>query len=344
MEKSGLDISIVICCYNSADRIKPTLKHIASQKKISKFFFEVILINNNSTDNTGAVAFEFWKELDSSIELKIFTEIEPGLAHARRRGIEEASGKYILFCDDDNWLNKYYLRNSYAILEANPKIGVLGGLGIPKIEGEKPDWFKQYSKYYATGPQAGIDGNITQSKGYVYGAGSIFRKKALQVLAEKNFQPLLSGRKGKRLISGEDNELCYAIAFLGYEIHYSEDLKFQHFIPSGRLTYNYLKRFRIGQASSYDIIRSYETILFSEGRIRRSKYARKNELRRITPELASLLIKRLQGKIDRAEYIFNYFNKLYIIKNCLSNWTYFIETEKEIFELYKKLSSHKLTK
>ena len=56
-------ISIIICCYNSAKRLHETLKHLALQQVSDTIHWEVILVNNNSTDATTQIALEIWNGL-----------------------------------------------------------------------------------------------------------------------------------------------------------------------------------------------------------------------------------------------------------------------------------------
>ena len=62
-----IDFSIIICCFNSAKRIEPTLGHIAKQNS-SHFKFEVILVDNNSTDETQTISLNIWNSFNSKKE------------------------------------------------------------------------------------------------------------------------------------------------------------------------------------------------------------------------------------------------------------------------------------
>src|SRR5690606_30759578 len=100
-------ISVIICTYNGAERIVPTLKALQSQILDPTIQVEVILVNNRSTDTTIEVAQTTWGNFP--IPLLIEFEAEAGVSRARRKGIEVAQYEYILFCDDDNHLFQDYL-------------------------------------------------------------------------------------------------------------------------------------------------------------------------------------------------------------------------------------------
>jgi glycosyltransferase involved in cell wall biosynthesis len=253
-------ISVIICCYNSASRIAPTLQHLVAQKNMPPSAWEVILIDNASTDDTAEKASRFWEALEvEKPAFKILAELKPGLSAARKKGIESSCFDYVLFCDDDNWLDENYLSISLDIMKANQCIGALGGTGHPVFEGKEPPyfWINQYHAL-AVGIQSGKEGDITEERGVLYGAGMIINKGAFRILREKfGFQFLLSGRVGSNLVSSEDHELCLAMRKIGYRIFYSKDLKFEHFIPAFRTTIQYYKRLFTGFGMSYALLHPY---------------------------------------------------------------------------------------
>src|SRR5688572_20942184 len=106
---SPAGISVIICCYNSSQRIGETLRHLARQQFPEDFRYEVLLVDNDSTDDTTAVARAIWdKEGPAGIPLRIVEELRAGQMYARDKGVKEAAYDSIVFCDDDNWLNPDY--------------------------------------------------------------------------------------------------------------------------------------------------------------------------------------------------------------------------------------------
>jgi len=262
MSCSGrMNISVIICCYNSAKRLPQTLRHIREQQTDQAAFWELIIVNNNSTDNTLEVAAAELEKFPLK-NTAIVEETNPGLSFARKKGIERSSGQYILFCDDDNWLAPDYLQRSLNIMSADPKIGMLGGMGTAFTDHETPEWFDDFKLTYAVGPQNNGAGDITKTKGYVYGAGAVVRKNALEQVYERGFIHALSDRIGNKLISGGDNEIGYALALIGFKIYYTPDLKFKHYIPMERITKEYLSRMQIGHLYTATAVRTYEHFLF----------------------------------------------------------------------------------
>lgn len=172
-------VSIVLCCFNSAKRLPDTLFHLSQQKIPKNIEVEIIIVDNNSTDQTTGIAQEIWAKLHDPLPLKIIAQPIPGLAHAREKGIEEAAYEFIVLCDDDNWLEENYLTLAYRILTKNRGIGILGGQSEAVSDIPLPYWFSTYQAGYAVGVQNLESGDIT-SRGYVWGAGMVLRKSAFQ--------------------------------------------------------------------------------------------------------------------------------------------------------------------
>lgn len=235
-------VSIILCCYNSAARLDETLLHISKQQT-AQISCELIIVDNGSTDDTKMVASRRWRELNrTDISLSILDEPKQGLAYARKKGIDAARFSFLIFCDDDNHLFPNYVSDAFAIMSNDEKIGILGGNGIAKSDQALPAWFEKYKYCFACYPQGETDGELTHPLSSLYGAGMVLRKEVFEKLFSLNFTPQLTDRKGMHLSSGGDIELCYAIRLLGYKLWFSGKLSFFHFMPSGRLTEDYLLR------------------------------------------------------------------------------------------------------
>ncbi len=197
--------------------------------------WELIVVNNASTDGTSVIAEAEWEKYNlQSAFFKIVEEYQAGLSYARQRGIEESQFEYLIFCDDDNWLDLDYLNKVYQIMSGDLLIGSCAGRCTAVFESEPPIWFKYMEKVYAVGEQyPGI------KSGYVdilWGAGMGLRRSAWIKLQKAGFTSILSDRKGATLVSGGDDELCKVLLLAGYKLWYDEHLKFKHFMTRQRLT------------------------------------------------------------------------------------------------------------
>jgi len=93
------DISIVICTYNRSALLKKALDSVLNINTRPEISYEVIVIDNNSTDDTQSVVKSNEPKFDG--RLKCFIELNKGLSNARNRGIKESEGGIIVFTDDD---------------------------------------------------------------------------------------------------------------------------------------------------------------------------------------------------------------------------------------------------
>jgi glycosyltransferase involved in cell wall biosynthesis len=253
-------ISVVICCFNSSARLAPTLKHLYDQKGISLPEWEIILVDNCSTDDTAVQAKLIWESFPmNKPEFKVVSEPTPGLSAARQKGINESRYDYVLFCDDDNWLEENYLSTALSIMQGNPQIGALGGMGFPIFEEFEPPYFwKNQYHALAVGHQSVINGDITDERGVLYGAGMVLNKVAYVILKKKfRFEPQLSDRLNNTLLSSGDHEICLALKKVGFRIFFSESLRFKHYIPRFRTTIQYYKKLFLGFGMSYAMLLVY---------------------------------------------------------------------------------------
>lgn len=238
MNKKG--ITVLICTYNGAGRLPDTLAHLSRQSVSSGIDWEVIIIDNASTDNTADMARKEWSKYHlPDVGFRVSVETTPGKINALEKGVSLASFEYFIICDDDNWLAPDYVQKTYAILEKDATIGAVGGQSVKTNDtGTFPSWFDEYAEGYAVGKQGDITGDVTSSRGYIWGAG-MGTRTALYKDTFKDFPSLLTGRDGEKLSAGEDSEYCQRLILSGYKIFYDPALVFHHYIPQQRLEKKY---------------------------------------------------------------------------------------------------------
>ena len=118
-----LKISIIICTYNRARYLFDTLRHIAENDFPTRHY-EIVLIDNNSTDHTIATCQRFEKAFPE-ICFRYFLEQSQGLSFARNRGMKEARGELLVFLDDDAFVHKDYLKNLEHQFTAHPDHSII---------------------------------------------------------------------------------------------------------------------------------------------------------------------------------------------------------------------------
>ena len=237
-----MDLSIVICAYNAQRRLPGVVEALARQEA-GDLRWEVVVIDNASKDRTGEVARGFEGKIAAS--LRVIREEKPGLIEARRRGAREARGRYISYIDDDNWVAEDWARRCVEFLDANPKVGFIGGLIEPlfEIPASRPtDFHERFADGLAIrelGPEAkklapprsdpppgaGLTGRI-----------ELVRRILLEIGC------MLQGHTGGKLTNGEDTEMGLIAQRMGWETWYVPALRMKHVMPPGRLTETYLRK------------------------------------------------------------------------------------------------------
>ncbi|MBQ3888520.1 MAG: glycosyltransferase family 2 protein, partial [Clostridia bacterium] len=108
------DISVVVPIYNVEEVfLRPCLDSVANQTKSN---IEVIMVDDGSTDNSGAIADEYAEKYDHFVCYHIANN---GLGHARNFGAEKASGKYLYFIDSDDEIAHDLLEKMMLAAERN---------------------------------------------------------------------------------------------------------------------------------------------------------------------------------------------------------------------------------
>ena len=200
-----VDLTVIICCYNSSTRIKSTLEHLAKQELFG-LKAELILVDNNCSDETVIISEKVWTKCNRPFPFINLNEPNPGLSFARKTGLLAAKGDIVIFCDDDNWLDKDYLLNAFQIMNRDRNIGVLAGQSNAVSDIEIPNWFYTYYGLYACGVIALESGDVT-SRRWVWGAGMVVRKNVMLEMYSR-FRHITTDRKGTDFSSGGDVEIC----------------------------------------------------------------------------------------------------------------------------------------
>lgn len=231
------EISVIICTYNRDKYIYNVLDSLA-RNDFPKIHYEIVLIDNNSTDSTQETVERFSKAWPD-VCLRCFIETRQGLSYARNRGIEEAKGDVLVFLDDDAFVGEKYLHNLSQTLASNPSISSFGGKITPLFEnGKTPKWLCRWTLSWVSSLDMG-ESIAEFAKGYPIGANMGFRKEVFSVCGGFNTS---LGRVGKNLMGGEEKEMFLRIRRNKYGIFYIPGIEVHHIIPVSRTTNEYISR------------------------------------------------------------------------------------------------------
>lgn len=324
-------VSVIVCCHNGADRLPETIRHIARQRVRPYIPWEVVLIDNGSTDASALVARREWQKHRVDTYLKVVSEPQLGLSYARSRGFQEARYEYMLLCDDDNWLDEHYVDTVYQILSGNQNIGALGGVGRLVYELDPPS--NELSYVFAAGPQASVPGKVPENK--LYGAGCVVRYSAYYKMLKSGFKSLLTDRRGVELSSGGDYELCLALAIRGYDIWYDDRLRFIHYITRERLTWEYFKRYAYESSKCFNVITSYKIVAGGVGRDHSPTAVVLKNFLVCSKILFITSLKRLMGKRADKSLQFRQLQFTYKLLAYFQNFSAMVHTHRLILNFQK---------
>jgi glycosyltransferase involved in cell wall biosynthesis len=175
-----MDFTVVIRTYNRAKYIPDLLQQLKAQIEVDQLNWEIIIIDNNSTDNTAEIVKSYQDNWDKSYPLKYFLETKQGGFYARKRAIKEAKANLIGFLDDDNLPALNWVKQAYLFAQEHPQAGAFGSKIIGEFEGEIPENIEEIAAFFPiiTWPET-FCFNTSKHKGLLPpGAGLVINKKA----------------------------------------------------------------------------------------------------------------------------------------------------------------------
>lgn len=210
-------VSIVICTYNRCLDLDKTLQSVCELEYDS---FEVIVVDNNSTDDTEKIVGKY--------PVKYILESRQGVAYARNTGLEASAGYYVGFIDDDELVDRDWIRGMLKGFALSASIGAVTGPVIPQYTNQTSVWMPEAFH----GSDCGPDYRLLSSKELIGTGNSMFRSELVKNI---RFKTNL-GRVKSSLISGEDTDFVQQLYDKGYVGGYSPEAIVHHMIPPERTT------------------------------------------------------------------------------------------------------------
>lgn len=224
-----------------------SIKSLAAQA-LAKSAYEIIVVDNASTDRTRDVVFTDFADIENLVYLY---EPQLGLSKARNTGWLSAKGKYVAFLDDDATCRPDWLERIIDAFQSLPKVGVVGGRVRPKWQIDPPGWLDKEMEKWVSAIDWSDKPVLLNDSQYLVGANIAYRSLFYDRLG--GFC-LNLGRKGNNLVSSEETDFSSKIKGLGYEIYYDPDIEVEHLIPRERVTAKYFIRRAYSQGISDAIV------------------------------------------------------------------------------------------
>ena len=234
-------LSVILCTYNRERYIYNVLQSIAAGGYTD---YEIVLVNNNSTDGTEGECQRFVKD-HPEVAMRYCVEKQQGLSYARNRGIVESQGEVLVYVDDDAVVNREYLQTYADFFSRNKEAVAAGGPITPRYDGcEEPGWMSHYTRQLVTGElNLGSREREFPAGAFPGGGNAAYRKSVFDAVGLFNVE---LGRKGNSLIGAEEKDLFDKMTSRGMKFYYLPNAILYHLIPLKKLTQDYFDRLTYG--------------------------------------------------------------------------------------------------
>lgn len=209
------DVSVIICTFNRCELLQRTLELLGIQKLPPGKRFEIIVVDNNSTDATPQVVRQ--AERMVPVPIVYLLEERAGLSRARNSGLHRASGEVIVFTDDDMIFSDSWLMEIYSLFSNKPAPACVTG-PVEVHKDSHPSFQpavvhgRRRHRYPSEPWDAGRGNNMSFQRRFLHRAGP--------------FDTRLGA--GSPSYSGEDTDMFYRILKLGGEIVFDPEVSVYH--------------------------------------------------------------------------------------------------------------------
>ncbi len=234
-------VTVAICTWNRCGLLRSTLARLTEIVVPRGLEWELIVVDNNSTDDTAAVIESFANRLP----LRRVLEEQMGLSNARNAAVQASRGQYILWTDDDVLVDHHWLEAMCEAFERHPDAAFFGGPIEPLFEGQPPRWladdWRLVADAYALRDFGSQELPLTTDR-LPFGANYAVRTAEQRA---HSYNPML-GRRGAQMTAGEETEVLLALLAEGCTGWWTPAASVKHFIPTQRQTEEYLRSFHEG--------------------------------------------------------------------------------------------------
>jgi glucosyl-dolichyl phosphate glucuronosyltransferase len=245
IERIRMSVSVIICTFNRCEMLARALDSVAASAVPDTVEWEVLVVDNNSTDQTRDVVQDFRRRYPG--RFRYLLEPEQGLSHARNAGIRESQGDVLVFTDDDVTVDSPWLRNLTTALQDREWAGT-GGRIIPVWSCPPPRWLRIHRPRvigcFVAFDRGSEAGPLTEPP---FGANMAYRK--VMFTKYGGFRTDL-GRCGQNMIGNEEIEFAQRLLTAGERLRYEPSAVVHHPVLEDRLTKEYHLAWWFGQARS----------------------------------------------------------------------------------------------
>jgi glycosyltransferase involved in cell wall biosynthesis len=241
-----MKLTVVICTWNRCELLRQALEQLTAMVVPPGVEWELLVVNNNSTDATDAVVRSF----EGRLPVRLLFEPTPGKTNALNRAVREAAGDWILNADEDALVDGDWMAAYWRAIQRWPDVAFFGGAIEPWFGGTPPAWLPpaltRIGGVYAisetpAGPIRPTDSPLP------FGANWAVRA---DVQRSHPYDPRLGPRPGK-LVAGEETAVVLALLADGFQGRWLPEARVRHHIARNRQTLGYVRKFFFDRAAVY---------------------------------------------------------------------------------------------
>jgi glycosyltransferase involved in cell wall biosynthesis len=250
---SAIDITLLVCTYNRSHDLREMLKTAVAQETDGKFTYEILVVDNNSTDDTRSVVEEF---IAYGYEnLSYMFESQQGKSNALNTGLNAARGSIFTICDDDFILPVDWLKNIFEAFNAHPEVSFVSGKVLPAWQGEAPSWLTPIHWSAIALTDYGEKEFYADENNQICLLACSFRMNDVKAVGGYNSKLGVT----KNQIGGmEDFEILKRLWRSGRKGIYLPHIWFHHKVTPNRYTKHYHRKWHTGHGSFYAAMREEE--------------------------------------------------------------------------------------
>lgn len=237
MTETPLDLSVIVCTYNRCRLLEGNLEALARQITPPELSWEVVVVDNNCTDNTARVVEDAQREF--SVPLRRVIESKQGLSNARNCGIAAAAGRYLVFTDDDTRPLPHWVEAIWQTFEQEHCDAVAGRVELDWPLA-RPRWLiDDLLSSLAHADYGPVMRPLSVTQEPPLGANMAFTRVVFDHVG--NFNPTL-GRIGKKLLGGEETDLYERVLAAGFKVLYQPRAAMRHVVEAERVDKAYFRK------------------------------------------------------------------------------------------------------
>lgn len=249
--------TVILCTYNRCESLKFTLESLAASKLPAPISWEVLVIDNNSKDQTRSLIEKYCAQYPD--RFRYLFEPRQGKSYALNTGIQAARGDILAFTDDDVTVEPDWLQNLTTALD-DGRWGAAGGRILAPLDLSPPGWMALEGPNSMGGALALFDrgaeaAELTEAP---FGANMAIRKTLFQKYGKfkTDMGPPPSDTRG------EDTEFCLRLLAGGESLRYVPSAVVHHAVPASRLKEEYFLDWYFGHGRAMVKLKGYRPPVF----------------------------------------------------------------------------------